>query len=92
MITELPGAGPKFADVARQQGLFGKMKSAPTPAWTSAATTGGVVDLAYENRAPYAFTGTVKRVVIDVKPATHQDEKALHEHYSTETVADGVAG
>jgi hypothetical protein len=29
MITEIPGAGPKFADVARQQGLFDKMKSAP---------------------------------------------------------------
>jgi hypothetical protein len=29
MISELPGAGPGFADVARQQGLFDKMKSAP---------------------------------------------------------------
>ena len=29
MISELPGAGPEFADVARQQGLFDQMKSAP---------------------------------------------------------------
>jgi len=29
---------------------------------------GGVVDLAYENKAPYAFTGTLKQVVFDLKP------------------------
>ena len=29
MISELPGAGLEFADVARQQGLFDQMKSAP---------------------------------------------------------------
>ncbi len=28
---------------------------------------GGVVDLAYEDKAPYAFKGTVKKVVFDVK-------------------------
>jgi arylsulfatase len=28
---------------------------------------GGVVDLAYEKKAPYAFTGKVKKVVFDVK-------------------------
>jgi heme-degrading monooxygenase HmoA len=28
MISELPGAGLEFADVARQQGLFDQMKSA----------------------------------------------------------------
>ena len=53
---------------------------------------GGVVDLAYEDKAPYAFTGTVKRVVFDLQPATHEQEKALHEHHSRETVAAGVAG
>jgi hypothetical protein len=36
---------------------------------------GGVVDLAYEDKAPYAFTGTVKQVVFDLKPATHKEEK-----------------
>jgi arylsulfatase A-like enzyme/uncharacterized membrane protein len=53
---------------------------------------GGVVDLAYEDRAPYAFTGTVEKVVFDLKPATHEQERALHEHHSTQTVAAGVAG
>ena len=27
---------------------------------------GGVVDLAYEDRKPFAFTGTVKKVVFDI--------------------------
>ena len=53
---------------------------------------GGVVDLVYEDRAPYAFTGTVKRVVFDLKPGTHEDEQALHEHASRQAVAHGVAG
>jgi arylsulfatase len=54
---------------------------------------GGVVDLAYENKAPYAFTGTVKNVVFDLKPAgTHEDEKALHEHQTKVTVAHGIHG
>ena len=39
---------------------------------------GGVVDLAYEDKAPYAFTGTVKKVVFDLKPHAHEDEQALH--------------
>jgi len=53
---------------------------------------GGVVDLDYEDKAPYAFTGTVKRVVFDLKPATHEDEKKLHAHEIHQTVAAGVAG
>src|SRR5262249_34250355 len=49
---------------------------------------GLVVDLEYEDRAPYAFTGTVTQVVFDLKPAgTHDDEKALHEHASIHAVA-----
>ena len=42
MISELPGAGPGFADVARQQGLFYKMKSAPgfMGHWSGATDTG----------------------------------------------------
>lgn len=53
---------------------------------------GGVVDLAYEDRAPYAFTGTVKQVVFDLKPESHEDEMALHQHHATQTVAAGIAG
>jgi arylsulfatase A-like enzyme/uncharacterized membrane protein len=59
---------------------------------------GGVVDLVYENRAPYAFTGTIDHVVYDLKPtglsrtSSHEDEKALHEHNVHVAVAQGVHG
>ena len=53
---------------------------------------GLVVDLDYEDRAPYVFTGTVKQVVFDLKPAgTHDVEKSLHEHASIHAVAHGVS-
>jgi len=52
---------------------------------------GLVVDLDYEDKAPYPFTGTVKNVVFDLKPSTHDDEKALHEHASIHAVAHGVS-
>jgi arylsulfatase len=53
---------------------------------------GLVVDLAYEDKAPYAFTGTVEKVVFDLKPkpTTHDEEQALHEHESLHAVAHGV--
>ena len=53
---------------------------------------GLVVDLAYEDKAPYAFTGTVKRVVFDLKPAAHEDEKTLHEHAQMQALGHGAAG
>jgi hypothetical protein len=53
---------------------------------------GGVVDLAYEDKAPYAFTGTVKKVAFDLKPSHHEDEKALHEHAAMQGVGGGAAG
>jgi len=53
---------------------------------------GGVVDLDYEDKAPYAFTGTVKEVVFDLRPASLQEERALHHHGSTQAVGQGVAG
>ena len=53
---------------------------------------GGVVDLAYEDKAPYAFTGTVKKVVFDLKPSTHDDETALHQVASHQGVAQAVSG
>ncbi len=52
---------------------------------------GGVVDLEYEPKAPYRFTGTVKHVIIDLKPAVHADEHALHHHASLNAVGQGVA-
>jgi hypothetical protein len=40
---------------------------------------GLVVDRAYADRAPFAFTGTVKKVVFDVAPHLDaQDENDLH--------------
>ena len=53
---------------------------------------GLVVDLDYEPKAPYAFTGTVKKVTFDLRPHTHDDELALHQHNANEAVAAGVAG
>jgi arylsulfatase A-like enzyme len=53
---------------------------------------GGVVDLDYEDKAPYAFTGTVKKVVFDLKPATHGQERDLLAHDVHQVVAAGVAG
>jgi arylsulfatase len=38
---------------------------------------GGVVDLGYEGRRPFAFTGEIKRVVFDVNP--HPSAKEAHE-------------
>ena len=53
---------------------------------------GLVVDRDYEDRAPYAFTGTVKEVVFDLKPVDQEAEKALHEHASVQAVGQGAAG
>jgi arylsulfatase A-like enzyme/uncharacterized membrane protein len=53
---------------------------------------GLVVDLDYEDKAPYAFTGTVKDVVFDLQPGTHEDEQALHAHMAHHEMAAGVAG
>ena len=40
---------------------------------------GGVVDVSYEHLKPFAFTGTVKKVVFDINPHTSaQDELDLH--------------
>jgi arylsulfatase A-like enzyme/uncharacterized membrane protein len=53
---------------------------------------GLVVDLTYEDKAPYAFTGVIKQVTFDLKPATHEDERALHEHTHAQAVGQGAAG
>ena len=53
---------------------------------------GLVVDRDYEDKAPYAFTGTLKHVVFDLKPAeTHDHEHALHQHGSLHEVAHGIS-
>ncbi|HET6869270.1 MAG TPA: arylsulfatase [Solirubrobacteraceae bacterium] len=53
---------------------------------------GLVVDLDYEDKAPYAFTGRLKQVIFDLEPAgTADQEQALHEHASIHAVAHGVS-
>jgi arylsulfatase len=53
---------------------------------------GLVVDLDYEDKAPYAFTGIIGEVVFDLAPGTHADEISLHKHAAHHAVAAGVAG
>ena len=54
---------------------------------------GGVVDLAYEDRKPFAFTGTVKKVVFDIKPhLSDQDELDLHAEAHRGQAAHGLSG
>jgi arylsulfatase len=53
---------------------------------------GLVVDLDYEDKAPYVFTGTVRNVVFDLMPLKHDDEKALHEHALGHLVGHGAGG
>ena len=43
---------------------------------------GGVVDLGYENRKPFAFTGTIKKVTFDVNP--HPSPEEEHELHTAE--------
>ena len=54
---------------------------------------GGVVDLSYEDRKPFAFTGTIKKVVFDLKPhLTDQDALDLHAEAHRGEAAHGLAG
>jgi arylsulfatase len=34
----------------------------------------------------------VRKVVFDLKPAVHEDEKALHEHAQVQAIGHGAAG
>jgi arylsulfatase len=53
---------------------------------------GLVVDPAYKTRAPYAYTGTVRKIVFDLKPARLEDEMALHEHGAVQALGAGAGG
>ena len=49
------------------------------------------VDRSYAAKSPYPFTGTVKKVVFDLKPGSHDDEKALHEAGAHVATAHGIS-
>jgi arylsulfatase len=52
---------------------------------------GLVVDRSYVDKAPFAFTGTVKKVVFDVAPhPSTEDEDALHEHAQQAATVHGM--
>ena len=54
---------------------------------------GGVVDLAYEDQKPFAFTGTVKKVVFDIRPhLSDQDELDMHAESHRGQAAHGLSG
>jgi arylsulfatase A-like enzyme len=53
---------------------------------------GGVVDLSYEDQKPFAFTGTVKKVVFDIKPhLSAQDELTIHQSEHQGNAAHGLS-
>jgi hypothetical protein len=60
---------------------YARMDMGVITAWWSTA----------QDKAPYPFTGTAKKVVLDLKPAAHEDEKALHEHAQVQAVGQGAA-
>jgi hypothetical protein len=49
------------------------------------------VDRTYKDRSPYPFTGTLKTVVFDLKPAKHEDEQALHQTAAHGALAHGIS-
>jgi len=51
---------------------------------------GLVVDRAYHDKAPFAFTGTVKKVTFDLKPEAMETEKQLHGHGAAQAVGGGA--
>ncbi len=94
-----PGSGGRVTLWANDRQIGeGRLEHTVPIAFTSYAGTdvsrdnGLVVDLDYESKAPYVFTGTVKNVVFDLKPAHHEAEKELHQHHAIQSVAQGAAG
>jgi arylsulfatase len=58
----------------------------------TATTAPGQCSVRPNTKAPYTFTGRVKKVVFDLKPLTHEDEQALHEHAAQLGIGHGAAG
>ncbi|WP_290707453.1 MULTISPECIES: arylsulfatase [Gordonia] len=94
-----PGSGGTVTLWANDEQIgAGPMAKTVPVAFTSYAgmdigcDNGLVVDRAYEQQAPYRFTGTVHEVVFDLHPIDPQAEQALHQHAAIQAVADGAAG
>jgi arylsulfatase A-like enzyme/uncharacterized membrane protein len=94
-----PGAGGKVSLYAGDKKIGeGRIERSVPIAFSSYAgmdigrDNGLVVDKAYKDKAPYAFTGTVKKVTFDLKPETVDAEKELHEHSAVQSVGGGAAG
>ena len=50
------------------------------------------VDLSYEERSPFPFTGTVKKVVFDIDPHLDaSDDQAIHEHAHMSEAAHAIS-
>jgi hypothetical protein len=52
---------------------------------------GGVVDRSYAAKAPFPFTGTVRKVVFDIKPHLDHEEADLHEATKNADVAHALS-
>jgi len=49
------------------------------------------VDRGYADRSPFAFTGTVRKVVFDLDPhPTGDDARTMHEHEHRAAIAHGI--
>jgi len=93
-----PGSGGKVTLWANDKQIGeGRLDKTVPIAFTSYAgmdmgrDNGGVVDLTYEEKAPYAFTGQVKKVVFDLKPVHAEAVQELHQHAMVQAVAAGAA-
>jgi len=51
---------------------------------------GEVVDVRYEDKAPFAFTGTIHKVTYDIRPPGQADHEALHQAHTAGTQARHV--
>ena len=94
-----PGAGGKVTLWANGKQIGeGRMPHSVAMLFTTYAAmdmgrdNGGVVDLDYEDKKPYAFTGKLKKVVFDLKPSHAEAEQDLHQHAVVHTIAAGAAG
>ncbi|MCV7149942.1 arylsulfatase [Mycolicibacterium pyrenivorans] len=97
--TPTPGSGGTVTLYAGDEKIGeGDMPKTVPVAFTSYAgmdvgrDNGLVVDRAYEDKAPYAFTGTIRQVVFDLQPVDPDTELALHRHAAVQAVGDGAAG